>query len=228
MMRRVPIPVRADVPTKLAPGVVIAIAGANILVFAYAVAQGPDGAGLLVDRFGLVPRELLRAAAHPAAAAPWAWLTPLTSMFLHGSLLHLAGNLLYLAIFGARIEDLLGHARFAIFYMACGLAASAIHVASDPSSYLPTVGASGAISGLLGAYAVSYPTGRLRLVWPGVPVPAVVFLAVWIALQVGSGLAARAEGGGTAWWAHVGGFAAGVALARSMWLRRPVRSRLRI
>jgi membrane associated rhomboid family serine protease len=228
MMRRVPIPVSTDVPTRRTPGVVIAIAAANALVFAHAVSQGPDGAGLLVDRFGLIPRELLRAAAHPAAAQPWAWLTPLTSMFLHGSLLHLAGNLLYLAIFGARIEDLLGHARFAIFYAACGVVASAIHVASDPTSYLPTVGASGAISGVLGAYAVSYPTGRLRLVWPRVPVPAIAFLAVWIALQVASGLGGPAAGGGTAWWAHVGGFAAGAALARSMWLRRPVRSRLRI
>jgi len=227
-MRRVPIPVRTDVPTRRAPGVVIAIAAGNLLGFAYAVSLGPDGAGELIDRFGLVPRELLRAAAHPDASQPWAWLTPASSMFLHGSLLHLAGNLLYLSIFGAQIEDLLGHARFAIFYAACGLAASAIHVASDPSSYLPTVGASGAISGLLGAYAVSYPTGRLRLLWPRVPVPAIVFLALWIALQVAAGLDTGGAGGGTAWWAHVGGFVAGAALARSMWLRRPVRSRLRI
>lgn len=227
-MRRVPIPVRTDVPTRSAPGVVIAIAAANVVAFAWAASQGPEGAGHLIDRFGLVPRELLRAAAHPDAAPPWAWLTPITAMFLHGSPLHLAGNLLYLAIFGARIEDLLGHARFAVFYAACGLAAAVIHVASDPTSFLPTVGASGAISGLLGAYAVSYPTGRLRLVWPRVPVPAIAFLVLWIALQVASGLSAGAEASGTAWWAHVGGFVAGAALARSMWLRRPVRSRLRI
>ena len=205
------------------PWVVIGIVAANVLSFAYAATLGPDGTGELFDRFALVPREFLR------GAGQFVWLTPITAMFLHGSLLHLAGNLLYLWIFGRQIEDLLGRVRFLVFYAACGLAAAAIHVGSDPTSWLPTVGASGAISGLLGAYAVSYPTGRLRLLWPRVRVPAIAFLTLWIALQVVSGLGqGAAHGGGTAWWAHVGGFAAGVALARSMWLRRPTRSRLRI
>ncbi len=207
----------------------LAIIAANVLTLAYALAVGPDAAALLFDRWGLVPREFLRGVAQPSTTQQWVWLTPFTSMFLHGSLLHLAGNLLYLWIFGGQIEHLLGRVRFVVFYTACGLAAGAIHVASDPSSYLPTVGASGAISGLLGAYAVSYPTGRLRLLWPRVRVPAIAFLALWIGLQVISGLGTDAQrAGGTAWWAHVGGFIAGVALARSMWLRRPTRSRLRI
>jgi membrane associated rhomboid family serine protease len=208
---------------------VITLVSANVVTFAYAATLGPEAAGELLDRWGLVPREFLRGAAHPSATRHLVWLTPLTAMFLHGGLLHLAGNLFYLWIFGAQIEELLGRARFVVFYLACGLAAAAIHVASAPSSYLPTVGASGAISGLLGAYAVSYPTGRLRLLWPQVRVPAIVFLTLWIALQVVSGLEAGSPGaGGTAWWAHVGGFAAGAALARSMWVRRPTRSRLRI
>jgi membrane associated rhomboid family serine protease len=205
---------------------VIGLVVANLLVFVWAVAGGPEAGALRVERWALVPREFLRAATHPSEA-PWGfWLTPLTSMFLHGSLLHLTGNLLYLWVFGAPIEELLGRLRFLVFYATCGLAAAAIHVASDPNSYLPTIGASGAISGLLGAYAIAYPTGRLRLLWPRVRVPAILFLAIWIALQVASGLDAAERG--VAWWAHVGGFVAGAALARSMWVKQPTRSRLRI
>ncbi|MGH0029730.1 MAG: rhomboid family intramembrane serine protease [Myxococcota bacterium] len=214
------VPLRTDVPTRRVPWVVIGLVAANLGVFAYVLGLGDDAASAVFDRYGLVPRELLR------GASP---LSPLTCMFLHGSVLHLAGNLVYLWIFGARIEELLGSARFVVFYAACGLVAGAIHVASDPGSWLPTVGASGAISGLLGAYAVSYPTGRLRLLWPPVRVPAFAFLGLWIGVQVASGLGSSGQGaGGTAWWAHVGGFAAGAALARSMWLRPPTRARLRI
>jgi membrane associated rhomboid family serine protease len=149
-------------------------------------------------------------------------------MFIHGGLLHLAGNLLYLWIFGRRIEDLLGHGRFFLFYLVCGLAAAAAQVASDPDSYAPIVGASGAVSGLLGGYAVSYPLGRLRLLWPPLRVPAALFLLAWIALQLLSGLAeAGAQPSGVAWWAHVGGFVAGGALVRAMRVRSPIRSRLR-
>jgi membrane associated rhomboid family serine protease len=219
------VPVRADVPTRRLPWVTLGIAGVNVAVFLYALRVGPDGAAALFDGYGLVPREFLRR----AGSGQPVWWTPLSSMFLHGGLLHLAGNLFYLWIFGAQIEELLGHRRFAVFYLACGIAAGAIHVASDPNSWLPTVGASGAISGLLGAYAVTYPTGRLRLLWPPVRVPAIAFLALWFLMQVASGLAAHSgQGGGTAWWAHVGGFAAGVALVRSMSLRPPTRSRVRI
>jgi membrane associated rhomboid family serine protease len=220
------VPIRADVPVRSTPLVVPALVAANLLVFLWAVVDGPEAGALRIERWALIPRELLRGAGDPSLV-PWSlWLTPLTSMFLHGSLLHLGGNLFYLWIFGAQIEELLGWRRFLVFYTACGLAAAAIHVASDPSSYLPTLGASGAISGLLGAYAVAYPSGRLRLLWPHVRVPAFAFLAVWVALQLVSGL--DAPDGGVAWWAHLGGFAAGAALARSMFVRPPTRSRLRI
>jgi membrane associated rhomboid family serine protease len=223
------IPIRDDVPSRATPLVVPALMLLNLAVFVYALALGADAAGLLLERWGLVPREFLRGLAQPAATQQIFWLTPLTSMFLHGSLLHLAGNLLYLWIFGVPIEELLGHVRFALFYLACGLVAALAHVASDPGSYVSTLGASGAISGLLGAYAVSYPGGRLRLLWPRVRVPALLFLALWVALQVGSGLAAadRADAS-IAWWAHVGGFAAGAILVRSMWVKKPTQSRLRI
>jgi membrane associated rhomboid family serine protease len=223
------IPIRDDVPSRATPLVVPALMLLNLAAFLYALALGSDAAGLLLERWGLVPREFLRDLVQPAATQQIFWLTPLTSMFLHGSLLHLAGNLLYLWIFGVPIEELLGHARFALFYLACGLVAALAHVASDPDSYVSTLGASGAISGLLGAYAVSYPGGRLRLLWPRVRVPALLFLALWVALQVGSGLAAgdRADAS-IAWWAHVGGFAAGAILVRPMWVKKPTQSRLRI
>jgi membrane associated rhomboid family serine protease len=229
------LPVRGDVPARTAPFVVVALIAANVGVFAHEIALALGGgtdAGELADfveRWGFVPREFLRELADPGAASARVWCTPLTAMFVHGGLAHLLGNLLYLWIFGIRVEDLLGHRRFAVFYLACGLAAAAIQMASAPDSYAPTVGASGAISGVLGAYAVAYPRGRLRMLWPPVRVPAAAFLLLWIALQVASGLDAWGEpGAGIAWWAHVGGFAAGMALGRSMWVRKPARARVRI
>jgi membrane associated rhomboid family serine protease len=226
---------RDDVPARGAPLVVVVLVLANLLVFllelSLVVAEG-GGAGALAeftDAWGLVPREFLRGASREHATGQIVWLTPLTAMFIHGGLLHLAGNLLYLWIFGSRIEDLLGHGRFFAFYLVCGLAAAAVQVASSPDSYAPIVGASGAVSGLLGGYALSYPTGRLRLLWPPMRVPAALFLLAWIVIQILSGLGAWADASsGVAWWAHVGGFLTGMALVRSMRARTPIRSRLRI
>jgi membrane associated rhomboid family serine protease len=224
---------RVDVPGRGAPLVVVSLILANLFVFLLEVSLvAGGGAGALAeftDTWGLVPREFLRGASQPRATGQIVWLTPVAAMFIHGGLLHLAGNVLYLWIFGPRIEDLLGHGRFLLFYLVCGLAASAVQVASSPDSYAPIVGASGAISGLLGGYAVSYPTGRLALLWPPVRVPAALFLLAWIAIQVLSGLGAGANASaGIAWWAHVGGFLTGMALVRSMRVRSPIRSRLRI
>ncbi|MEM7413371.1 MAG: rhomboid family intramembrane serine protease [Myxococcota bacterium] len=220
------LPLRDDVPLRSAPLVVGALLAANAIVFGWCLGLAPEEATAWIERWGLVPRLFLRALTE---GPPATWWTPLTAMFLHGGLLHLAGNLLYLWVFGRKIEDLLGHQRFLVFYIACGLAAALVHVASAPSAFLPTIGASGAVSGTLGAYAVSYPTGRLRLWWPPVRVPAIGFLFVWIAFQVISGVSRWGDtAAGTAWWAHVGGFVAGAALVRSMGLRRPARARLRI
>ena len=220
------------VTTRRLPLVVAALVLANAAVFACELTiyarQGESALGELFETFGLVPRELLRGAARGGAPPARLWLTPLTAMFLHGGLLHLVGNLLYLWIFGAAVEQVLGHARFAWLYAVCGIAAAAVQVASDPHSFAPTVGASGAVSGVLGAYAVSYPTRRLRLLWPPLRVPAAVFFLAWIGLQVLSGLGAgRGSAGGIAWWAHVGGFLAGAALGRSMWVRKPTSAQLR-
>lgn len=223
------IPLRDDVRIRDTPIAVALLIATNVAAFLFVVSLDAADAASLFDRWALVPREFLRGAVQPAATRQMTWLTPVSSMFLHASLLHLAGNMLTLWIFGSVVEDLLGRARFLVFYLACGLAAAAIQVASDPAAYVATVGASGAISGLLGAYAVSYPSARLRLAVPPLRVPALLFLTLWIAIQVASALQTRGDTAvGIAWWAHVGGFLAGITLVRSMWVRKPTRSRLRI
>ncbi len=206
--------------TPVAVAVLIAV---NAIVFVYEMilSGGPaaDGAavGEFVATWGLVPREFLREIADPGATRQAPWFTPISSMFLHGGLIHLASNLLYLWVFGAEIEEWLGGLRFLALYLVSGLAAAGFQIASNPDSYLSMIGASGAISGVLGAYVVSYPHRRLRLRWPPVPIPAIFFLLVWIVIQVLSGLDyLPAEEGGTAWWAHTGGFLAGIVLTRSM------------
>jgi membrane associated rhomboid family serine protease len=206
--------------TPIAVGALIAV---NAIVFGYEMilsgGTAADGAavGEFVATWGLVPREFLREIADPGATSQIVWFTPISSMFLHGGLLHLACNLLYLWVFGAELEDWLGASRFAAFYLVCGLAASGFQIASDPNSYVATIGASGAISGVLGAYLASYPHRRLRLRWPPIPIPAMLFLLVWIVIQVLSGFDyPSAEEGGSAWWAHTGGFLAGIALTRAM------------
>ena len=223
------IPLRDDVRIRDTPIAVALLIATNVAAFLFVLSLDAGHAASLFDRWALVPREFLRGAVQPAATRQMTWLTPVSSMFLHASLLHLAGNMLTLWIFGSVVEDLLGRMRFLVFYFACGLAAAAIQIASDPAAYVATVGASGAISGLLGAYAVSYPSARLRLAVPPLRVPALLFLTLWIAIQVASGFQARGDTAvGIAWWAHVGGFLAGVSLVRSMWVRKPTRSRLRI
>jgi membrane associated rhomboid family serine protease len=214
-----------DLPRR-APIAVTALIALNVFVFLYEVilSGGPaaDGAavGEFVATWGLVPREFLREISDPGATRQVVWLTPITSMFLHGGLVHLVCNLVYLWVFGAEIELWLGGRLFCAFYFACGLAAAAFQIAGDPHSYVATIGASGAVSGLLGVYVASYPHRRLRIRWPSVPIPAIVFLLVWIVIQVLSGIDYQsAEEGGAAWWAHTGGFVAGIALTRAMWGR---------
>jgi membrane associated rhomboid family serine protease len=148
------------------------------------------------------------------------WYTPLSSMFLHGGWLHLIGNMWFLWIFGNNVEDSMGHTRFAVFYLLCGLAASALQILSEPDSPLPMVGASGAIGGVMGAYIVLFPRVRVHLLLvlgfyvTTVAVPAAFMLGYWFLLQLLGGAAdvGGSPGGGTAFWAHVGGFAAGAFL----------------
>jgi membrane associated rhomboid family serine protease len=153
------------------------------------------------------------------ATAPW--LTALTSMFMHGSWFHIVGNMWFLWVFGNNVEDSMGRVRFLVFYLLCGLAAALAQVATDPASAIPMVGASGAISGVMGGYLVLYPQVRVFcLVFLGffvtsIALPASMMLLYWLALQFVSGLAAfGGEGGGVAFWAHVGGFVAGLILVK--------------
>jgi membrane associated rhomboid family serine protease len=228
------IPLRDDVPTRIAPTVTISLVALNVAAFLYELSLGPGrrghaGAEAFITSFGVVPRELLA----PRVSLR-TLLTPLTSMFLHGGFLHIGGNMLYLWIFGNNVEDLLGHARYLVFYLFCGFVAVAAHVASAPESAVPVIGASGAIAGVLGAYAVSYPTARIRtliplgFLWTTISLPAIVLLALWFAMQIWFGTMQGSGGGGVAWWAHVGGFIAGAILIKPFQVRPPVRSRIPI
>jgi membrane associated rhomboid family serine protease len=210
--------------TPIAVDALIAI---NAIVFGYEMflSGGPTADSAAVGEFiatwGLVPREFLREISDPGATSQVVWLTPISSMFIHGGLIHLASNLLYLWAFGAEIEEWLGSLRFLIFYLACGLAALAFQIAYDPGSYLAAIGASGAISGVLGAYVASYPHRRLRLRWPPVPIPAIFFLLGWIVIQILSGFVEQPVEEGAGWWAHTGGFLTGIVLTRLIWARIP-------
>lgn len=212
------IPLRDDNPTSRFPLVTIALIAVNTAVF-LAQAVVPHGLEQAALRFGAVPYAIthFRALAGTAVFPPL--LTLLTSMFLHGSLLHLLGNMLYLWIFGNNIEDILGPVRFILFYLACGVTASLAHILLVPGSRVPMIGASGAIAGVLGAYALVFPRARVKtfifLIFyiDVVAVPAGLVLGVWFLLQFLS----VGTGGGVAWYAHIGGFLAGLLL---IWLTR--------
>jgi membrane associated rhomboid family serine protease len=206
----------------------------NCAVFLYEFSQGRE-MGLFIARWGATPFELTHFEDlvgrlqgvnlfHVPGPTP-IHITAFTSMFLHGGWLHLGMNMLFLWIFGNNIEDFLGHFRFLAFYVLWGLLGLALHVATRPSSAIPVVGASGAISGVLGAYLVLYPRARVTsLLFLGifiqfVEVPAVILITVWTAFQgVGGITSLGAVGGGTAYWAHVGGLAAGWFMLR--WIAR--------
>ena len=203
------IPLRDVIPSRTTPYVTLSIIGLNGLVFARQLLFIGDEPALIDHfyRWGLVPAE-------------FSWTAVVTSMFVHSGLLHAGGNLLSLWIFGENVEDRLGHLRFLIFYLATGLAAALAETWADPGSTLPLVGASGAIAGLMGAYLVLFPRSRILvllpifvLYWEVVEMPALFFLGLWFALQLVGGLARPLDGsGGIAFWAHAGGFVAGLGL----------------
>ncbi len=231
------IPLKDDVPSETFPFVTYGLIGLNVLVFLYqaSVEMGgdPRTAQSIVFEFGATPCRITGACAVPGDF-PSPIATIFTSMFLHGGLLHVAGNMLYLWIFGDNIEDTLGHGRYLLMYLLAGVAAAATQVAVNPRSSIPMIGASGAVSGVLGAYILLFPfAGVQMLVIFGffariVRWPALVVLGFWIVIQALSGLLtfSRAawgggEAGGTAWFAHIGGFLAGMAL---LFLMRPRRA----
>ena len=205
------IPLRDTIPSSRVPLVNYAIIAANVAVFLHESTLGPRLDGF-VYTYGMVPREFAPA-------------TLVTSMFLHGGWGHLLGNMLYLYIFGDNVEDRLGHPRYLVFYLLCGVAAAAAQALTNPHSNVPMVGASGAIAGVSGAYLLFFPQARVVTILPLfiflqiVEIPAVFFLAVWFLWQLVSGVATlgtRAAAGGVAFWAHVGGFVSGMVLGPTL------------
>ena len=214
------IPLHDDTPTENTPVVTVAVIITCTLVFLYEVALPPDVGELFVYRYGAIPAAIFgRGRLPPEAAAIPSHLTILTSMFLHGGWMHLIGNMLYLWIFGNNVEDVMGHGRFIVFYLTCGVLAALSHAAIEPASGVPMVGASGAISGILGAYLLLFPRAQVLVIIPlGIIsrmmyVPAALVLGLWFLVQVLSGgMSLGQEGGGVAFFAHIGGFVAGMIL----------------
>ncbi len=216
------------------------------LVF-FAQVSSEDGGQLIVEQYGMVPLRLtdpdvvpmiahrtavqtpfgtvLQETRQPVApAAVPAWATLLTCMFLHGGWMHFLGNMWFLYIFGDNVEDRFGHWGYLVMYLATGIAAGASHLLTNAASPIPTIGASGAIAGVMGAYALLYPHSRVLAVLPIVVflqtfvIPAPVFLGIWFLMQMLNGLSASELSTGVAWWAHIGGFVAGATVA--VWVRR--------
>ncbi len=213
------IPLHDDNPTKIRPYVTIGLIALCVVAFLWQFSLDERAAFAAVVGLGVIPPVLVDGRQLPPelVMVP-AWLTLVTSMFLHGGWMHLIGNMLYLWIFGNNIEDSMGHGRFVAFYAVCGFAAAFAHAMQDPGSTVPMIGASGAISGVLGAYLVLYPRARVMVLvflWIYVRIfhlPAMAVLGFWFALQFLNAAVAESGGGGVAWWAHVGGFVAGMAL----------------
>ena len=219
------IPLKDDNPTRTVPFVTIALIAANSVVFIHQLLLPPEASSAFVSSLGVIPADLTGAAMRDPQRLVHAGTTLFTAMFVHGGVLHVALNMLYLWIFGNNIEDVMGHVRFLLFYLVCGLVASFCQVAASPGSTVPMIGASGAISGVLGAYLIMFPAARvLTLVFfvffiRVVSIPAIIVLGVWFLLQLLS-IAPTGAGGGVAVFAHIGGFVAGVALVAGFRRRR--------
>jgi len=208
--------------------VTIALIAINVLVFFLELGQGSEDAlQSFITAWGVVPREY--SVGHdlaPTIPLPY-WSTLITSMFLHGGWMHLGGNMLYLWIFGDNLERVMGSAKYLIFYLVCGIAAGLAHIAFAGGSAVPSVGASGAISGVLGGYLLLFPRNRVRVLTRGgvASVPAIVVLGMWIVIQLVSqfgSIADTSQSGGVAYMAHIGGFVSGLVLVKLFATRRLV------
>ncbi len=226
------IPLKDRNPTRTFPAVTVTLIAVNVLAY-FLFQHGtlsfgdPSSRAYLCNlgEYAAVPREYT----HPAfelgacgGAAPSRWITPFTAMFMHGGLLHLGGNMLFLWVFGNNIEDALGRAKFVAFYLLGGIAALALQVAVDPNSAVPTIGASGAIAAVLGGYLVLYPRARVWtfVVFIVLPIPALIVLGFWFVQQIAFGYLGfvdpgAGDAGGVAYFAHIGGFVFGLATIRA-------------
>ena len=192
----------------------------NIAVFFYELSLPARQGQALVFAFGLTPAQMQLLFASPGITLGQAFLPLMTSMFLHGGWMHLLGNMLFLWVFGGSVEEALGHFQYTIFYLFCGVGAAIVHTVFNWGSQIPTVGASGAISGVMGAFIVLFPRARVTTLIPAlflfftVQIPAVLMLGYWFLIQFFSGVASLgvSNQGGVAWWAHIGGFLLGAVL----------------
>ncbi len=209
-------PIRDHNPSGNTPFVTYTLIATNIAVFlAYWFGlQSENALNEFYYQWGIVPQFVTSGYNLP---------TLITHMFLHGGWMHLAGNMLFLWIFGDNLEDLMGPVKFALFYVAAGLAAAGLQIMADPSSQIPMVGASGAIAGVLGGYLLLFPRARvdvliiLVIIFKVFPVPAWMMLGLWFVIQVFSGVTTPSDSGGVAYWAHAGGFIAGLLLCIPLW-----------
>lgn len=221
------IPIGDDNQGGRTPLVTWTLIALNVLAFFLELSQGSERAlQSFVTAWGVVPREYsLGRDLAPEIPLPF-WSTLITSMFLHGGWAHLGGNMLFLWVFGDNLERVMAHARYLLFYLLCGIAAGLAHIAFNSTSTIPSVGASGAISGVLGGYLLLFPRNRVRVLTRGgvTTVPAFVMLGLWILLQLVSGFGAMAQTeqtGGVAYMAHIGGFGAGLVLVKLFAAGRP-------
>jgi membrane associated rhomboid family serine protease len=226
------IPLRDAIPAQSFPAVTVLVIALNVLSFLYELSLGSE-LDMFITQYGAVPLRFTWAWQREDVSTVKRFLPLVTSMFLHGGWLHLGGNMLYLWIFGDNVEDRLGHVRFLLFYLACGLVAALTQIYVHPTSRIPMVGASGAVAGVLGAYLILFPYSRVLTLIPIpfffqiVELPASLFLVFWFLMQFLSGAVSITDDpyltGGVAWWAHIGGFVGGVALGFLF----PKRKRLR-
>lgn len=210
------IPLKDNVPTRSFPIITISLVLVNILIFLWSWTQpGEYLENFLFKYYALNPAELLTSLTARPNLLPYNLLTIFTSMFLHGGILHVAGNMLYLWIFGNNVEDSMGRFRFLLFYLLAGLVAALVQFSFDPTSSIPMVGASGAVSGILGAYLILFPRARVKtlififIFITTVDIPAMLLLSIWFFFQI-----AFSYSQGVAWFAHIGGFIFGVICAK--------------
>jgi membrane associated rhomboid family serine protease len=233
------LPLWDDIPSERVPFVNYAIIVACVVAFFFEI-QAPQGTAQFIREYGMIPVRVtnpseqrmivqsqdqwgriqqdvvdLRSPVSPL-------MTLITCMFLHGGVMHIVGNLWFLYIFGDNVEDRFGHLGYAIMYLICGISAGLMHIAADSNSILPTIGASGAIAGVMGAYLFLYPRAMVMTLIPLgvfsrlVPIPASIFLIIWFLFQILSGMLTDPGGGGVAWWAHIGGFLAGLGMTAGL------------
>lgn len=223
------IPLKDMTPRRSFPVVTLLLIIANVIVFIHQVTLPPSAAEAFIRTYGLVPSKIQMALAGRHYTLEQAFLPVFTCMFLHGGILHILGNMWFLWIFGGNVEDRMGPFAYPLFYLVCGIGSGLSQTAFSWGSHIPSIGASGAISGVLGAYIVFFPRSRiltlipLFIIWFTWRIPAVIFIGIWFAVQFLSGLSSlgAASMGGVAWWAHVGGFLLGMLLARTFWRSVP-------